>query len=111
MTLSNDILRAQYLLKVAYNVDSLEESSLDQNENLSLIFEQRMEIEEADSEEELFAIQMQVQTQYDEKLQELGACFEKQDIQAAKKNLEMTKYLDQMLHHIDEKRERLKQEW
>ena len=40
----------------------------------------------------------------------MGFNFEKQDILAAKKNLEMTKYLDQMLHHIDEKRERLKQE-
>jgi hypothetical protein len=53
-----------------------------------------MEIEEAENEDELFAIQMAIQTQYEDRIQEVGACFEKQDFEGVKKHLEMSKYLD-----------------
>ena len=65
-----------------------------QEDSLAEIFEQRMEIEEADTEEELFAIQMDVQTQYDDKIKEIGSNFENQNIEGVKKLLEQTKYLD-----------------
>lgn len=52
-TLSNDILRAQYLLKVQYNVDALDETGRHEGSELAEVFEQRMEIEEADHEDEL----------------------------------------------------------
>ena len=83
------------MLKLKYNVDSLEDGSTQgSSSELNEIFEQRMEIEEADTEEELFAIQMQIQTQYDDEIKEMGECFERHEFDAVKKHLERTKYLD-----------------
>ena len=57
----NDILRAQYLLKVEHGVESLIEEERENDAELAnWVFETRMEIEQAESAEELFAIQMSV---------------------------------------------------
>ena len=80
-------------MKVAHGVDALVEGST-QDDALAEIFEQRMEIEAADSEEELFAIQMDVQTQYNDRIKEMGDSFEKEDFEGVKKLLERSKYLD-----------------
>ena len=57
----DDILREQYLLKVEHGVESLIEEERENDAELAnWVFETRMEIEQAESAEELFAIQMSV---------------------------------------------------
>ena len=57
----DDILRAQYLLKGDHGVESwIEDERENDAELANWVFETRMEIEQAESAEELFAIQMSV---------------------------------------------------
>ena len=101
-TLMNDIDRAQYLLKTEYGVDSFDESVREQNPELAnWVFETRMEIEEADSLDELMAIQMSVQTQYDDKIEKIASIFESGELLKVKEELESTQYLIRMLAQLD----------
>lgn len=98
----NDIDRAQYLLKTEYGVDSFDESVREQNPELAnWVFETRMEIEEADSLDELMAIQMSVQTQYDDKIEKIASIFESGEHLKVKEELESTQYLIRMLAELD----------
>ena len=58
------------------------------------VFETREEIEEADNEEELFAMQLQIQTLYDDKIAEIARRFEASDFEGVKELLEKTKYVE-----------------
>ena len=49
-----------------------------------------MEIEEADTLEELIAIQMSVQTQYDDKIENISSIFESGEYLKVKEELEST---------------------
>lgn len=49
-----------------------------------------MEIEEADSLDELMAIQMSVQTQYDDKIEKIASIFESGEHLKVKEELEST---------------------
>ena len=98
----NDIDRAQYLLKTEFGVDTFVESVREQNPELAnWVFETRMEIEEADTLEELIAIQMSVQTQYDDKIENISSIFESGEYLKVKEELESTQYLLRMLAELD----------
>ena len=68
----------------------------------------RMEIEEADDQEELMAIQMQVDSEYDNKVRLIGSLFEQQKYDEVRHWLNQTKYLEQMMSDIDAKRDSLR---
>ncbi len=98
----NDIDRAQYLLKTEFRVDTFVESVREQNPELAnWVFETRMEIEEAETLDELMAIQMAVQTQYADKIENISSIFESGEYLKVKEELESTQYLLRMLAELD----------
>ena len=100
-TLTGDVTRAQYLLKVKYNIDSLVEGEREKDAALmEWVFETRMEIEEAD-EMELSTLLLQINTEQDDLVQYIAGNFGKGDLEEVKKSLEKTKYLEQMINEIE----------
>ena len=76
----NDIQRAQYLLEIEYKIKAWAEEEREQNmEMANWVFETRCEIEEAEEKEELLAIQMEIQSQYDEIVEDIATKFEELD--------------------------------
>ena len=63
-------------MKTEFNIDALEEGEREKDpEVMEWVFETRMEIDEAEVGTELTAIQMQIQTEYDELVQEISDLF------------------------------------
>ena len=69
------------------------------------VFETRMEIDESEVGVELTAIQMQIQTEYDDLVKQIAASFEEKQLEAVKKLVDKTKYYEQMLNEIERKQE------
>ena len=69
------------------------------------VFETRMEIDESEVGVELTAIQMQIQTEYDDLVKQIAASFEERQLEAVKKLVDKTKYYEQMLNEIETKQE------
>ena len=88
-----------------YDIETLVESEREQSPELAeWVFETRCEIEEADSRDELLAIQMEIQTQYNDKVELISQMFETPDgYKQVKKELDQTKYYIRMLDEIDRK--------
>ena len=73
----DDILRAEYLLKTDYNIVSFDESVREKDDKLALwVFRTYCEIEDCETEDEVLAVQMEVQSLYDDKIKVIGQLFE-----------------------------------
>ena len=70
-------------------------------ELMEWVFEMRMEISQLESEMELNAMLMQVQSEYDQKIDEITQYFETENYEQVKSELEKTQYLSQMLTDIE----------
>ena len=70
------------------------------------VFETRMEIDEAEVGTELSAIQMQIQTQYDELVKEISDLFEQKQPEKVKVLVDKTRYYEQMLNEIESRQEK-----
>ena len=70
------------------------------------VFETRMEIDEAEVGAELTAIQMQIQTQYDELVKEISDLFEQKQPEQVKVLVDKTRYYEQMLNEIESRQEK-----
>ena len=90
----DDILRAEYLLRTDFGVNSLDESKRETNANLAhWVFQTREEIEECETEEELLAMQIELETQYADIIKRIGQLFsEEQGYLKVKQELETTRY-------------------
>ncbi len=90
----DDILRAEYLLRTDYGVDSLDESKRETNAHLAQwVFQTREEIEDCQFEEDLLAMQVELETQYADIIKKLGFLFsEDQGYLSVKAELETTRY-------------------
>ena len=90
----DDILRAEYLLRTDYGVISLDESKRETNASLAQwVFQTREEIEECETEEELLAMQMELEVQYGDIIKRIGQLFSKdQGYLKVKEQLETTRY-------------------
>ncbi len=58
------------------------------------IFETREEIEEAETNEELSMMLMQIQTEYDDKIRDIEKYFEEEQYENVKGQLDQTQYLN-----------------
>ena len=70
-------------------------------ELMEWVFEMRMEISQLESEMELNAMLMQVQSEYDQKIDEITQYFATENYEQVKSELEKTQYLSQMLTDIE----------
>ena len=65
------------------------------------VFETRMEIEESETNEELFQMLTQVETDYEQKIKDITLHFENKQYEKVKNELDQTQYLAQMITEIE----------
>ena len=83
------------MLQAVSGIDSFIEGEREQNLELAHeVFERRMEIDDADDDDELSAIECQVESEYKEKIDDISMLFDKQEFDRVKTILESTKYLE-----------------
>lgn len=68
----------------------------------------RMEIDACDKEEELFPIQMDIQTQLSDKIKDIAKLFKEEKYEEIRKEIEEAKYLEKMLEEISIKENHIK---
>ena len=73
------------------------------------VFETRMEIEEADTREELAAMLMAVERDYQGKIDQIAELFEAGKYEEVKGELDQTQYLKRMCNEIELKIEQIKE--
>ena len=92
--LQDDISRAKYILEEEHGIKALEEMVRETDHELMMwVFSTRMEIEDADSQQELAAMLMQIQSDYDAKIDLIASLFEQNNFEKVKGELDQTQYL------------------
>ena len=83
------MLRAKYLLKEEHGIEALEEGEREKDMDLmEWVFETRMEIESADTNEELFEMLQNVEGDYARKIDEISRHFENGQYEEVKNELD-----------------------
>ena len=108
--LQDDVSRAKYILEEEHGIQALTEGEREKDHELmEWVFEIRMDIEEADDQDELSMMLRQVESDYASKIDEIGRHFENKEFDKVKGELEQTQYLAQMVAEIELKMLQLKE--
>ena len=92
-----------------HGIQALEEGEREKDlELMEWVFETRMEIEETDTIEELSAMLMSSEHDYDAKIEEIAGLFEAGKYEEVKGQLDQTQYLKRMCTEIELKMEQIK---
>ena len=106
--LINPIERSVYLLKVMTGERALCERDNEVPQDLIIeVFAIREEIEECETEDQLMQVQIDIQTRFEDIMEEVNNRFEDKEYSGINDLLKKARYWERILEHVDNKMDRL----